>query len=209
MVKLVFNKTGDFLLHAALVALSDECLTDKFLGIERDPIISCIAVVELAHYKTLRELVNYVVRVKLASPATAVLLVTTDAQVIPALKNGAVNISAPISEWKNTLASLKRNGGNIDSVVYECMSYMNHHRLSPKQIRVIECLGKGMNPDEIAGHLFLSVKTVYTYIALASQKYGFTTSKKFHRYIINETVDNTSCTARLVLRLPLNDHIVW
>lgn len=209
MVKLVFNKMSNFLLQSALAALSDECLTEEFLSTGQNHLITGIAVIELAQYKSLRELVNYLVRIKLASPSTAVLLVIADEQIIPALTCGTVRISAPVSVWKNTLATLKRNRNNIDAIVRECLSYINHQRLSTKQINVINCLGKGMTPDEIARHLFLSVKTVYTYISIASEKYGFSSSKKFHRYVINETAGRSSSSAIFTLRLPLNDHIVW
>ena len=207
MVKLVFNKTGNFLLQLALSALNSAYLTDEFFSMERNHPISHIVVIELARYKSLRELVNYLIRLKLASPATSALLVATDEQIIPKLKCGTVHISTPVSTWKNTLARLKRDEGNIDSVVRECMSYMNHQRLSSKQRRVINCLGEGMNLDEIAEHLFLSVKTVYTYISLVSEKYGFSTSKKLHRYIINETAFRISNTPKLTLSLPLSGHI--
>jgi DNA-binding CsgD family transcriptional regulator len=204
MVNLFFNKTGNFFLQSALKGL-----TDEFINLEQNHVICDIAVIELARYQSMRELVNDLSRIKLTTPATSVLLVTTEEQIIPNLKCGAVTISAPVPVWKKKLASLKREGSNIDSVVRECMTYINHHHLSPKQTRVIDCLGEGMNPDEIARHLFLSVKTVYTYISLASNKYGFSTSKKFHRYIINESVGSVSCTSKLTLRLPLSDHIVW
>ncbi|OUC37069.1 hypothetical protein BJP35_2334 [Enterobacter sp. J49] len=209
MINLVFNKAGNFLLHSALVAISKECIPHEFNSTKQSHFITGIVVIELANYKSLRELVNYLVRIKLASPATAVLLVISDEQTIPTLGCSTIKISAPVSAWKKTLASLKRNGNNIDSVVRECMSFISHQRLSTKQVSVIDCLGKGMSPGEISKHLFLSVKTVYTYISLASKKYGFSSSKKFHRYVINETEAKVSCAVKFTLRLPLNDHIIW
>lgn len=200
ILKLVFNKNGNFLLKSALCALNNEYQMDRFFSMSQNHTISRIVIIELSYYKCMQELVNYLIRIKQALPNTSVLLITTDEQIIPMLKCGAISISAPISKWKNMMSRLKNQCGNIDSVIFECISYIENHNLSAKQRRVINCLGVGMNPNEIAKHLFLSVKTVYTYISRASTKYGFSTNKKFHRYIINETRCKVAHTSKLMLR---------
>lgn len=206
MVNLVFSKTGNTPLHVALDALNRECL-DVFPNTELYSRIANIAVIELSQYKTLLDLVNYLFRIKVVSPSTSVLLALAEEQVVPPLKCGAVKLSDPVSVWKNSLTILKRGGPNIDSVVKECMALMRYHLLSPKQIRVIECLGEGLSPNEIAKRLLLSVKTVYAYISYASNEYGFSTSKKFRRYVISEKVISVARPPEIMLRLPLNEHI--
>lgn len=199
MIKLIFNDKGNFLLQSALTALNNELMKEDFFCTRQIQLNnSGIAVIELDQYKSLYDLVNYLFRIKLASQATTVLLVITDKQMIPRLTCGAIKISAPVSVWKKKLTSLKRDKNNIDSVVRECLSYINHHHLTKKQVIVVNCLGRGMTPAATARQLTLSIKTVYTLISQARARYGFSSSKKFHRYVINETAERALSSAKYV-----------
>lgn len=184
---MVFNGKRDFVLKAAINALNNDCLKEEPFDAGLNHKVSCITVIELYRYKSLRELVDCLVRIKLGSPTASVLLVNTKSQLIPPLKSGAVSISASVLTWKRVLSTLKKGSPNIDYIVNECFTLINRHHLSPKQNKVIDHLGEGMSLDEIARHLCISVKAIYACISNASTKYGFLTNKKFQSYILSET----------------------
>ncbi|QIU88419.1 helix-turn-helix transcriptional regulator [Yokenella regensburgei] len=209
MVDLFFNNPEDDFLQIAVRAINKEFFKEKPLSLEAYYHISCIYIIEISLYRTLRELIKYLVRVKRFTPASSVLVIVANASVIPSLKCSVVSKSAPLAEWKKSLLTLSQSSPNIDRVMEECAALLNLDHLSAKQRKVVECLGYGMNVEQIASHLFLSAKTVYTYILYASEKLGFSNSKRFHCYILNEFKESTSPLESNSPRILPGEYVVW
>ena len=92
--------------------------------------------------------------------------------------SGQVYVSAAVAE-----GMLQRMSGNRRAAA-TAVTAPTADRLSDRELQVVRCIGRGLSNREIAGELFISVKTVESHREHIKQKRGLASSGDLLRYAI-------------------------
>ncbi|MCP3023917.1 response regulator [Cupriavidus basilensis] len=111
------------------------------------------------------------------------------AQALKAGARGYLTKSSPPEALVDAVQLVMRGERPLSDDVREALGHIGGQReevphlgLSPREFDVFRLLAKGRQVDEIAGQLFLSIKTVANYQTMLRKKMGLGNALEMHRY---------------------------